>query len=493
MREEVSTNSGMFADVCIEFIAGSWEVKNALCKGTRRCFARVSQDGPLESAAFLDTWMVSSGDAARSLSFAPQPDVCLRFAGDKRPPPKADAVACPEAPSASEQSSPQGGNSSPHDTYFQSDSEGDEPFPKILADFFEYFDCGDTGQMDTNLVAPTLQELDLEDEVHVVCAPMQQCVLAQCPPRRTPAHRSCRGGSGDFISQKRLAQIASGSSLMRCSIRRITRHLKSLDPLHVYATIRQQITANIDAECRAQIWREKLKLGLMEKLSRRPRASAPVPKARDADEVRAAILGDIYTQEIAARDCSSTGRWLPSAVAEERCLRLFYASTNTDGPLERDAVRSLLPSAAYRWLPSLFVTRYFRSSALSFPPSDPSRCDVESKSLSSMFAPSSHHISPMLLQRCAASASSLRPSHTHRRFKETHHRSSSTAAASKTCQPAAARVFVGRCFSDRFALGPQRFMRQRAHGCVRYMQQLQRCLQSSCGVACIMLLGDKIG
>jgi hypothetical protein len=27
----------------------------------------------------------------------------------------------------------------------------------------------------------------------------------------------------------------------------------------------------------------------------------------------------------------------------------------------------------------------------------------------------------------------------------------------------------------------------------RYIEQLQRCLNSSCGLACVMLLGDKIG
>jgi hypothetical protein len=178
IREEVSTNSGMLAEICIEFIAGCWEVKNVLCRGTQRCFARVSQDGPLESTAFLDTWMVSSGDAART--FAPQPDVCLRFTGDKRPPPKAAADVSPDASPAKDNSSPKGGGCSPDDVGFGSnDDEDNEPFPQILADFFEFFDCGD-GLMDTNLVAPTLQELDLEEEVHIVCGSIQQCVSDDC-------------------------------------------------------------------------------------------------------------------------------------------------------------------------------------------------------------------------------------------------------------------------------------------------------------------------
>jgi hypothetical protein len=182
-RDEVATNSGMFAEICIEFVAGAWEVKNVLCRGTRRCFARVSQDGPLESTAFLDTWLVSTGDGARSSTFAPQPDVCLRFSGDKRPPPKASVGgAAPAASPTKDPSSPSSADqhSSPINAAFETndvDADG-EPFPKVLADFFEVFACGSAGQMDTNLVAPTLQELDLEDEVHIVCGSIQQCAPA---------------------------------------------------------------------------------------------------------------------------------------------------------------------------------------------------------------------------------------------------------------------------------------------------------------------------
>ncbi len=69
----------------------------------------------------------------------------------------------------------------------------------------------------------------------------------------------------------------------------------------------------------------------MEKLSQRLPASDPAPKPRDAEEVRAAVLGDVYTLETRAADSVKI-------VEQERRMLIFYATTNTDAPLERDAV-----------------------------------------------------------------------------------------------------------------------------------------------------------
>ena len=178
-RQQVSTNSGLFVEMCIEFAGGNWEVKNALCRGSRRCFARISQDGPLESVAFLDTWMVSTGEAAKPCAFAPQPELCLRFSGDKRPQPKSTVDQSPAvAASAAPEQSPAAPMSEAdvHDCAFASDGEGadEEPFLNVLSAFFDYFECGSNGQMDANLIAPTLQALDLEDQVHVICGVIQE-------------------------------------------------------------------------------------------------------------------------------------------------------------------------------------------------------------------------------------------------------------------------------------------------------------------------------
>jgi hypothetical protein len=180
VREQACTTSGLFIEMCIEFAGGNWEIKNALCRGTRRCFARIQQDGPLESVAFLDTWMISTGDGSKLASFEPQPEICLRFSGDKRmlqrgaaagikEPDAACVAAGPSSPHAPSHST------SAHDGHGSDCESGDEePFSKVLYDFFEVFECGSNGQMDTSLVAPTLQALELEEHVHVVCGCMQQ-------------------------------------------------------------------------------------------------------------------------------------------------------------------------------------------------------------------------------------------------------------------------------------------------------------------------------
>jgi hypothetical protein len=169
----------MLAEMCIEFTAGSWEVKNALCRGTRRCFARVDHDGPLQSVAFLDTWMACSEAGKHTAHFAPQHDICLRFSGDKRIAAKATANEAPAAASGSpEQSSVHATRHCGDDAELPDNAPGDdveeESFASVLSDFFDVFECGSNGQMDTNLVAPTLQALDLEDHVHVVSGFIQQ-------------------------------------------------------------------------------------------------------------------------------------------------------------------------------------------------------------------------------------------------------------------------------------------------------------------------------
>jgi hypothetical protein len=167
-REDVATNSGLFAEICIEHMNGDWEVKNALCRGTRRCFARVSHDGPLEAVAFLDTWAVST----QLSGFLRQPDVCLRFSGDKQVRANAPADQPPAAPrSPSEKLLEEAGNCAIRNGEIIDAEE--EPFSAVLSHFFEFFDEGH-GVIDTNLLAPTLQAVDLEEQVHIVCGFMQR-------------------------------------------------------------------------------------------------------------------------------------------------------------------------------------------------------------------------------------------------------------------------------------------------------------------------------
>jgi hypothetical protein len=157
-------------------MGGDWEVKNALCRGTRRCFARVSHDGPLEAVAFLDTWVVSTSQSAQLSGFSRQPDVCLRFSGDKQAArAKAPADQPPAAPaSPSEKLVGEPGDCAVGNCEIIEPEE--EPFSEVLSHFFEFFDVGNCGQIDTNLLAPTLQALDLEDHVHIVCGFMQRLV-----------------------------------------------------------------------------------------------------------------------------------------------------------------------------------------------------------------------------------------------------------------------------------------------------------------------------
>ncbi len=133
---------------------------------------------------------------------------------------------------------------------------------------------------------------------------------------------------------------------MRHSIRVITQHLRSLDIEQLRSLINQQIAANVDAADRAQIWREKLKLDLSERLSKlsEPPAARATPSASacDSGRVRAATLGDFYTMELAAQDdatCVTSGQSLSTMEELQRVMRIFFATTNTDAPLERDAVR----------------------------------------------------------------------------------------------------------------------------------------------------------
>jgi len=174
----VSTNSGLLAEICIEHAGGNWEVKNALCRGTRRCFARIAQDGPLECVAFLDTWEVSTGDGAHKSDFVHQPGVCLRFSGGKR------VVAAPSSAATTVPNGVSAPRATPHRQVDDDavalgldDDEAsadDEPFAAVLCDFFEFFDIWGTGQMDTNVIAPSLQALDLEEHEHVLCGCLQQ-------------------------------------------------------------------------------------------------------------------------------------------------------------------------------------------------------------------------------------------------------------------------------------------------------------------------------
>ncbi len=179
--------------MCIEFADGNWEVKNVLCRGTRRCFARIQQDGPLESVAFLDTWKISTGDSTKLASFEPQPALCLRFSGDKRMLQRGAGIKEPDAACASGSTAvgPSLSHVPSHSTRAYdghgSDSESgdEEPFSKVLYDFFEVFECGSNGQMDTSLVAPTLQALELEEHVHVVCGCMEQYAQTRSTTQRS--------------------------------------------------------------------------------------------------------------------------------------------------------------------------------------------------------------------------------------------------------------------------------------------------------------------
>ena len=148
-----------------------------------------------------------------------------------------------------------------------------------------------------------------------------------------------RCGSGDFLSLKRLAQISRQSRLFRSTIRTITQRLKSLDPESVRSLISQQLTANIEAANQSQMWREKLKTELIGRLLKRTRAEDSAPKARDAALVRAAILGDVYSIEQQLNGGKISTRQLsPHCEEQQRVMRIFYAATNTDAALERDAV-----------------------------------------------------------------------------------------------------------------------------------------------------------
>jgi hypothetical protein len=203
----------------------------------------------------------------------------------------------------------------------------------------------------------------------------------------------CRCGGGEFLSQKRLAQISIASRFLRDSIRHITRHLKSFDFGHVASLVRLQVAANNEAEFRAKTWRETLKSDLFARLSLREQPHAPALKPRDADDVRAAILGDIYTEELKQKDASASGRRAAVRVSDkQRSLRIFYATTNTDAPLERDAVSARrIPSRLMECFPttktlalsstmSLTTSRLF---AVCSRPSKPPRAAAASKCLSS--------------------------------------------------------------------------------------------------------------
>jgi hypothetical protein len=126
--------------------------------------------------------MISTGDGTKLASFEPQPGLCLRFSGDKRMLQRGAAAGTKE-PDAARAAAGQSSSNAPsesqstraHDGHGSDSESGDEePFSQVLYDFFEVFECGSNGQMDTSLVAPTLQALELEEHVHVVCGCMQQ-------------------------------------------------------------------------------------------------------------------------------------------------------------------------------------------------------------------------------------------------------------------------------------------------------------------------------
>jgi hypothetical protein len=133
-----------------------------------------------------------------------------------------------------------------------------------------------------------------------------------------------------------------------------------LEPEHVASLVRLQVAANNDAEFRAKTWREKLKNDLFAKLSLREPPQAPALKPRNADDVRAAILGDIYTEELRQKDESASARRAVEPVSDkQRSLRIFYATTNTDAPLERDAVSARgIPPHSMECFPLPKLQRY---------------------------------------------------------------------------------------------------------------------------------------
>ena len=93
-----------------------------------------------------------------------------------------------------------------------------------------------------------------------------------------------------------------------------------------------------------------MKSNLLDRLSRRAQAEAPTLKPRNADDVRSAILGDIYTEELRHKDGVPVAKDRPVAARgdRQRSLRIFYATTNTDAPLERDAVSFRNPAKYHR-------------------------------------------------------------------------------------------------------------------------------------------------
>jgi hypothetical protein len=294
-----------------------------------------------------------------------------------------------------------------------------------------------------------------------------------------PAHFVCRCGSGDFITQKRLALIASGSSLLRSSIRRVVRRLNSLEPHYVHSVVSHHAAANVDAECRAQIWREQLKASLTDKLSHRQPAATPEPKARDAQDIRAAILGDVYTLETKAKESAVKGQPHPERIMlQQRALRMFYATTNSDAPLERDAIiccvlPAVQPTARRCGIEISFIDVRNPPNLPSIsPPSAPPPPPSPLLLSHSAQPPSIVHIA------CAPPGSKEHPAALLGLWRPKGHvrpnALQSTARFGKMPMP-------GKC------VWPL------AEDICRYIQQLQHCLQSSCGIGCIMLLGDKIG
>jgi hypothetical protein len=202
IRDDVSTNSGLLAEVCIEHTGGIWQVKNALSRRTSTCFARIVHDGPLEAAAHLDTWMVSDGDNSSLPRFVAQPAVRLNFSGGKVVAPARAAAmpaGVPPSPATSQSSVPQAAPLQ-EATKFLFENEGtdgttgQEPFHSVLCRFFEAFDIGGCGLLDVLLLAPALQALHLEDHIHIICGELQLC--GQRLPSRALCFISyCRAGA----------------------------------------------------------------------------------------------------------------------------------------------------------------------------------------------------------------------------------------------------------------------------------------------------------
>jgi hypothetical protein len=131
--------------------------------------------------------------------------------------------------------------------------------------------------------------------------------------------------------------------LLRASIRIVAQRLKALDYASVCSLIDQQVATNNDASDRAQKWREKLEADLTQRVLKRAVADAAAPIARDTLWDRAAVLGDVYSIENQAVDESvKSGQDKTHFSEQERVMRIFYAATNTDAALERDAVRSFM-------------------------------------------------------------------------------------------------------------------------------------------------------